>query len=140
MARLSDGRERLAPHRRDNRGVRGMPRLIDKCSGARRAASAAVLATALVLLVGPGSALAGQDELKGGTVSFQLQSSRGLKLKPRALTLQITGGALDPIDGSGSVQVSGSFRAKRGKGKTKVKLTTLTLAPNGGRGTIIAKV
>jgi len=117
-----------------------MPRPVDKHSGARRRAALAVLATALVPLVWSGSALAGQDELKGGTVSFQLQSSRGLKLKPRALTLAITGGALDPIGGSGTVQVSGSFRAKRGKGKTKVKLTTLTLGPNGGRGTIIAKV
>jgi hypothetical protein len=87
-----------------------------------------------------GTAMAGQDELKGGSVVVQLQNSRGMKLKPKNLTLPITGGAVDPIDGSGTVQVSGAFNAKRGKGKAKVKLTTLTLGANGGQGSITAKV
>jgi hypothetical protein len=85
------------------------------------------------LLALSGVALAGQDQLKGGSVVIQLQSSRGLKLKPAGLTLPITGGAVDPINGSGTVQVTGGFQAKRGKGKTKVKLTSLTLGANGGQ-------
>ena len=71
---------------------------------------------------------------------MQLQNARGLKLKPRSLTLPITGGAIDPVDGSGTAQVTVAFKAKRGKGKTKVKITTLTLGANGGRGSIVAKV
>jgi hypothetical protein len=92
------------------------------------------------LLAVASSASAGPDDLKGGSVVMQLQNARGLKLKPRSLTLPITGGALDPVDGSGTAQVTGAFKAKRGKGKTKVKITTLTLGANGGRGSIVAKV
>src|SRR4051794_13849671 len=105
----------------------------------RRGAIAIVLA-AVALLVFVGTAMAGQDELKGGSVVFQLQNSRGMKLKPKSLTLPITGGAVDPVDGSGTVQVNGSFNAKRGKGKAKVKITTLVLGANGGPGSITAKV
>jgi hypothetical protein len=99
-----------------------------------------VLAALLALVLGAGSALAGPDDLKGGSVSLQLQNSRGLKLKPRALTLPITGGAVDPVNGSGTAKVSGGFQAKRGKGKAKVKLTAITLGANGGPGSISAKV
>lgn len=86
------------------------------------------------------SALAGPDDLKGGSVAMQLQGSRGLKLKPSSITLPITGGAVDPVDGSGLAQVSGAFKAKRGKGKTKVKIVSLTLGANGGPGSIAARV
>src|SRR5262249_25260895 len=51
-----------------------------------------------------------------------------------------TSGALDPIDGSGTVYVSGSFKAKRGKSKAKVNLVSLTLGANGGPGSISVKV
>lgn len=96
---------------------------------------------ALVGLLGTsGTAMAGQDELKGGSVVLQLQSSRGLKLKPKSVTLPISAGAVDPVDGSGTVQVSGGFKVKRGKGKAAVKITTLTLGANGGQGSITAKV
>lgn len=105
----------------------------------RRGALAACLALAGLLALA-GTAMAGQDELKGGSVVLQLQNSRGLKLKPKNITLPISGGALDPIDGSGTVQVSGGFKAKRGKGKAAVKITTLTLGANGGQGSITAKV
>jgi hypothetical protein len=84
--------------------------------------------------------MAGQDELKGGSVQLQLQNSRGLKLKPKSLSLAITGGAVDPVDGSGTVQMNGAIRVKRGKGKTKVRITTLNLGANGGQGSITAKV
>jgi hypothetical protein len=109
----------------------------------RRAPRLGALATsvALVGLLGVAStAMAGQDELKGGSVVLQLQNSRGLKLKPKTITLPINAGTLDPVDGSGTVQVSGGFKAKRGKGKASVKITTLTLGANGGQGSITAKV
>jgi hypothetical protein len=107
--------------------------------GRRRGVIAAVLAL-VALLAASSSAFAGQDDLKGGSVVIQLQGSRGLKLKPSGLNLTITGGAVDPVDGSGTVQVNGSFKAKKGKGKTKVTITTLNLGANGGQGSVVAKV
>jgi hypothetical protein len=101
---------------------------------------AAVVALVGGLLAFSGTAVAGQDELKGGSVVIQLQKSRGLKLKPKTITMLITGGAVDPVDGSGTVQVVGGFKAKRGKSKTQVKITTLTLGANSGQGSITAKV
>jgi hypothetical protein len=92
------------------------------------------------LLAVPGTALAGQDELKGGSVVVQLQKLGGAKVKPRSLTLPISGGALDPVDGSGTVQVNGAFTARRGKAKAKVRITTFNLSAGGGRGSVIAKV
>jgi hypothetical protein len=92
------------------------------------------------LLALSGTAGAGQDELKGGSVVIQLQNSRGLTLKPKSLTMPISGGAVDPVDGSGTVQVKGGFKAKRGRSKAAVKVTTLTVGPNGGPGSISAKV
>lgn len=107
---------------------------------APRLGALAVCLTLLGLLCAAGTAMAGQDELKGGSVVLQLQNSRGLKLKPKNITLPINAGTLDPVDGSGTVQVSGGFKAKRGKGMASVKITTLTLGANGGQGSITAKV
>jgi hypothetical protein len=101
------------------------------------ASAALALAGALAL---SGIATAGPDQLKGGSVAIQFKNARGLKLKPKNLNLPITSGSVDPISGAGTVQVSGSFRAKRGKGKAKVKLTLLTLGANGVPGSISAKV
>jgi hypothetical protein len=119
-----------------------MSSLRDKHTSAGRPGLIVVVLAVLALLTLASTASAGQDELKGGSVVMQLQSSHGLKLKPRTVTLTITGGAIDPVDGSGTAQVSGGFKARRakGKGKTKVKITTLTLGPNGGPGSIAAKV
>jgi hypothetical protein len=119
-----------------------MSSLRDKHTSAGRPGLIVVVLAVLALLTLASTASAGQDELKGGSVVMQLQSSHGLKLKPRSVTLTITGGAIDPVDGSGTAQVSGGFKARRakGKGKTKVKITTLTLGPNGGPGSIAAKV
>ncbi len=111
----------------------------DKQSGAKRGLIAAVFMLIALLATAP-SAFAGQDALKGGTVVIQLHGSRGLKLKPGSLTLPITGGAVDPVDGSGTVQVSGRLRARRGKRKVKVTITALNLGANGGAGTLSAKV
>ncbi len=119
-----------------------MPSQRDKQSGASRRAMIAVVFAVLALLAASSSAPAAQDELKGGSVAIQLQGSRGLKLKPTSLNLPINGGAVDPIDGSGTVRVSGAVRARRGKGKgkAKIKIKALNLGPNGGRGSITAKV
>jgi hypothetical protein len=117
-----------------------MPSNRDKRNRATRGGLIAAVLALIALLVISSSAVAGQDQLKGGSVVIQLQNARGLKLSPKALNLPITGGAVDPIDGSGTVQVSGGFKAKRGKGKTRVTITSLNLGANGGRGTISAKV
>src|SRR5262249_7519985 len=120
-------------------GTGRMSRLSNKRGTSRRGAM--IVAAALVALIATaGTAMAGQDELKGGSVVIQLQNSKGLKLKPKSLSLPIAGGAVDPIDGSGTVQVIGGFKAKRGKSKAAVKITTLTLGANGGQGSITAKV
>src|SRR3954468_19120933 len=116
-----------------------MTRVRDKRVRRRSAAVAAVVAIACSLALSA-TAKAGQDELKGGSVVLQLQNGRGVKLSPKHLTLPINGGAVDPVDGSGTVQVSGGFKARRGKGKAKVKITTLNLGSNGGRGSVVAKV
>jgi hypothetical protein len=112
----------------------------DKHSRASRRGLVAAMLAVGALLVVASPALAGQDDLKGGSVVLKLQKSHGLKLKPANVTFAITGGAVDPVDGSGPVQVSGSVKARRGKGKTKIKFTTFTLGASGGQGTIVAKV
>ncbi len=105
----------------------------------RRGATAAGLAM-LALLALSSAAMAAPDDLKGGSVVVQLHGTHGLKLKPRSLTIPITGGAVDPVDGSGIAQVAGRFKAKRGKGKATVKLVSLTLGANGAPGSFVAKV
>jgi hypothetical protein len=117
-----------------------MPSLRDRRTNAGPRGLVAVALALIAVLAISSSAMAGQDQLKGGSVVFQLQGSRGLKLKPASLNLAITGGAFDPVDGSGTVQVSGGFRAKRGKHKAKVKFTALTFGANGGPGSIDAKI
>jgi hypothetical protein len=117
-----------------------MPSRRDKQMRVGRRGLIVLLLAIAALLGGTSNAFAGQDDLKGGSVVMQLQGSRGLKLKPGNITLSITGGAIDPVDGSGTAQVSGGFNARRGKGKAKVKIVSLTLAPNGGQGSIVVKV
>jgi hypothetical protein len=112
----------------------------DKHKNASRRGLVAAILAACALLVASSSALAGQDELNGGSVVIQLKSSHGLKLKPASRNLPITGGAVDPIDGSGTVQVSSKVSAKRGKSKTKLIITAFNLGSNGGPGTISAKI
>jgi hypothetical protein len=80
------------------------------------------------------------DELKGGSVAMQLQNSKGLKLNPKSLTVPVVSGQIDPVTGAGTANVSGAFKAKRGKSKAKVTLLSLTLGANGGPGSIAAKV
>jgi hypothetical protein len=117
-----------------------MARLSNKRRRRRRCGSIAAVAFLGATVALSGIATAGPDQLKGGTVVLQLQNSRGLKLKPKGLNLPIVSGSVDPVTGAGSVQVNGSFKAKRGKGKTKVTLTRLSLGANGGPGSVSAKV
>lgn len=112
----------------------------EKQPTARRRGLVAAGLALLALLAGASSAMAGQDTLKAGSVVIQLTNSHGLKLRPGTLNLPITTGSVDPVDGSGSVQVAGHLKAKRRKGKAKVTITTLNLGVNGGPGTIAAKV
>jgi hypothetical protein len=116
---------------RDKRDTRG--RL-----GRRVAFAAAVVSVASLAIAG--TAIAGQDPLKGGSVAIQLQGSKALKLSPASLSLPITGGAVDPIDGSGSVTTTGALKAKHGGRKVKVKIIGLTFGPNGAPGSIAAKI
>jgi hypothetical protein len=113
---------------------------MDKRRQGRRGLIAAGLAALACMLGLSGIATAGPDQLKGGSVVMKLQNARGLKLKPKSLNLPIASGSVDPISGAGTVQVNGAFRAKRGKGKAKVKITRLSLGANGGPGSIAAKV
>jgi hypothetical protein len=106
---------------------------------ARRGLIAAIV-VAVASLVLASVAPAVTDDLKGGSAVMQLRNSKGLKVKPKALTLPITSGSIDPVDGSGTAYVTGAFKARRGKSKAKVKLISLTLGANGGPGTIAAKV
>src|SRR6476659_377119 len=116
-----------------------MARSTEKRRGIRLGGAIAALAIAGALTLS-GIATAGPDQLKSGSVAMQLKNARGLKLKPKSLNLPISTGSVDPISGAGTVQVSGGFKAKRGKGKAKVKLTRLTLGANGGPGSISAKI
>src|SRR6476619_2060515 len=116
-----------------------MSRSTEQRRGIRLGGAIAALAIAGALALS-GIATAGPDQLKSGSVAIQLKNARGLKLKPKSLNLPIASGSVDPISGAGTVQVTGGFRAKRGKGKTKVTITALNLAPNGGQGSVSAKI
>jgi hypothetical protein len=98
----------------------------------------AVVVTACLAI--PGTALAGQDPVYGGSVQIQLQRLRGLRISTTSLSMGITGGQVDPIDGSGFVQVIGPFSARRGSNKSSVTITRLTFGPDGAPGSIAAKV
>jgi hypothetical protein len=117
-----------------------MSSLDHKRSRASRCAAIVVVAAVVAVPLMTGNASALQDQLKGGVVNFQVHKLKGLKVKPRGLSLPITSGAVDPADGSGSAFVTGGFRAKRGKLKTKVKLQSFTFGAHGGSGSVSAQV
>jgi hypothetical protein len=114
----------------------------------RRTAVGATLTTLALLagLLASSAALAAPDPLApSSSVVLQLKNFGGIKVKPKTLNLAITRGDLDPTTGAGTIETTGSFRAKRGRhggpgGKTKVKITALVLGANGGAGRIDAKV
>jgi hypothetical protein len=114
----------------------------------RRTAVGGTLTTLALLagLLASSAALAAPDPLApSSSVVLQLKNFGGIKVKPKTLNLAITRGDLDPTTGAGTIETTGSFRAKRGRhggpgGKTKVKITALVLGANGGAGRIDAKV
>jgi hypothetical protein len=106
----------------------------------RRSLLIAGVSAAIVGLALASTAVADQDPLKGGSVVMQLSGGKGLKVRPHSLTLPITGGQLDPVTGAGNVVAAGSFKAKKGRSKAKVTITSLTFGANGGPGAIAAKV
>src|SRR5215217_1008905 len=100
-------------------------------------------AAGLALTVGlalASPAVAAQDELSGGTVTLGTTSSKTLKLKPSSLNMSITSGAVDPVNGDGTVKVAGTLRVKSGKSKSKVAITGLSFGAGGAPGAIGAKV
>jgi hypothetical protein len=112
----------------------------DKNPRASRRGLVAAAISLVAILVLSLAVQASADPLKGGSVVIQLQNSRGLKLSPKTLNLPISGGDVDPTNGSGTVQVAGGFKAKKGKGKARVTITALNLGANGGQGSLAAKV
>jgi hypothetical protein len=117
--------------------------LSPKGGGTRRTTALAIL-TALALaaiLAASDAALAGPDPLSSSSsVTLQLRSSGGLKLKPATLALPVNTGQLDPTTGAGSIQTNRGFKARSGGRRTKVKVTMLVLGPNGGPGKMDAKI
>ena len=93
-------------------------------------------------LVAASPALAGPDPLSStSSVVLQLRSSKGLKLKPKTLTVPVNAGSdLDPTTGAGTIDTNKKFTARRGGRKTKVKITVLAFGANGGPGKIDAKI
>ena len=108
--------------------------------GSRLARLAIAVCAAVALLLVPSAALAGPDTLKGGSVSIQLRGAGGVKLRPATLALPITRGELDPINGAGTIETTGGFRAKRGARKAKVSVTGLTFGAGGAPGRLAAQV
>ena len=100
------------------------------------AAGLAVIAGLVLATPAP----AAQDELSGGTVTFETTGSKALKLKPSSLELSITSGAVDPVGGDGTVKAAGTLRVKAGKRKTKLKIKSFSFGADGGPGKINAKV
>jgi hypothetical protein len=98
-----------------------------------------------VLLVTASAAFGAADPLKGGTTTLALKLPAKVKLavkggatkSGKTVTLPITGGSLDPTNGSGPVQNGGTIQLK--KGKKKAKLTSIVTTFGSG-GSISAKL
>jgi len=105
---------------------------------------AVAVLSATALLVTASQAFGAADPLKGGTTDLALKLPGKVKLgvkggatkSGKSVTLPITGGSLDPTNGSGPVQDGGSIVLKA---KKKVKLTNIIVTFGPG-GSISAKV
>ena len=74
------------------------------------------------MLVVAAPAMGAADPLKGGTTTLNLSSLKvskatggAVKAGKKSATLTITGGTLDPTNGTGSVENGGSLKLKKGK-------------------------
>jgi hypothetical protein len=108
-------------------------------SGGRFRVAAAVSAAAL--LTTAGAALGAQDPLKGGTTTLanlklpgkvKVAAKGGATKSGKTVTLPITGGTLDPTNGSGPVQNGGKIQLKKGKNKAKLTSIVTTFGSGGG--------
>jgi hypothetical protein len=100
---------------------------------------AAVL-TAAALLMTASAAFGAADPLKGGTTTIgplklpkkvNVSTRGGATKRGKTVTLPITGGSLDPTNGSGPVQNGGSIVLKRGKHKAKLTGIVTTFGSGG---------
>jgi hypothetical protein len=129
----------IVRRQRRDQGEEAMPS--PKDGGTRWTAVFALAAALAAMLAVSDPALAGPDPLSSNSsLTLELRSSGGLKLKPATLALPVNTGQLDPTTGAGSIQTSRSFKARRGGRKTKVKITLLVLGANGEPGKMDAKV
>jgi hypothetical protein len=87
------------------------------------------------------AAFGAADPLKGGTTTLanlklpkkvKLAAKGGATKSGKTVTLPITGGSLDPTNGSGPVQNGGSIQLKKGKKKAKLTSIVTTFGSGGG--------
>ncbi len=92
------------------------------------------------MLVAASSAFGAGDPLKGGTTTLgplklpgkvKVKVKGGASKSGKTVTLPITGGTLDPTNGSGPVQNGGTIVLKRGKKKVKLTGIATTFGPGG---------
>ncbi|MDQ1741658.1 MAG: hypothetical protein QOE53_3310 [Pseudonocardiales bacterium] len=98
-----------------------------------------IAAAAMLVIAAP--AMGAADPLKGGStvLSFKLKVSKaadGATKSGKSATLPISGGSLDPTNGTGTVENGGKVTLK--KGKKKVALSAIKTGFGGG--TLSAKV
>jgi len=111
-----------------------------------RAIKVAAALSAAALLVTASAAFGAQDPLKGGSTTVgplklpkkvKVAAKGGATKSGKTVTLPITGGTLDPTNGSGPVQDGGKIQLK--KGKRKASLTGIVTTFGSG-GSITAKL
>jgi hypothetical protein len=102
--------------------------------------------SAAALLITASAAFGAADPLKGGSTTLgplklpkkvKLSATGGATKSGKTVTLPITGGSLDPTNGSGPVQDGGKIQLK--KGKRKASLTGIVTTFGSG-GSITAKL
>jgi hypothetical protein len=110
--------------------------LRSRARGAVLLSSLGVLSLAIGL---SGIAGAATNPVSGGTTTLDLKA-KGVKVKATApatksgkksVTLQNTGGDLDPVTGAGTVETSGGFKLTNENGKVKVSNVVITFGANG---------
>lgn len=115
-----------------------------RARGTMLSAVATVAALAALLVLAP-FASAASDPLASGTTTITL--NKGLykklkkagtkvlkvspgKVKNRTITLPVSGGSLDPLNGQGTIEESGGIKFKHGKKTAVVKLLVLDTTTN----------
>jgi hypothetical protein len=98
------------------------------------------------MLVVAAPAMGTADPLKGGATVLNLKlkvvkaSGGATKTGKNQATLPITGGSLDPTNGTGAVQNGGSVKVKKGKKKAALSEIVTSFAPPYNNGSITAKL